>query len=66
MQTKLYLVEKSQVLSIQMHGNHQTLGFKSKKQKYFGLKDFCSQTHQQALYQKDKNSFDTMSSIKCY
>lgn len=40
-----------------MHGNHQTLGFKSKKQKYFCLKYFSSQTLQQVLYQKDNNFF---------
>lgn len=55
MQTKLYIVEKSQVQSMQMHGNHQTLGLKIKKQKYFGLKYFSSQTLQEALYQKDNN-----------
>lgn len=55
MQTKLYTVEKSQVQSMQIHGNHQTLGLEMKKQKYFGLKYFGSKTLQKALYQKDNN-----------
>lgn len=42
---------------MQMHGKNQTLGLQTKKQKYFGLKYFSSQTLQKVLYQKDNIFF---------